>query len=910
MRAIIVKCVLAAALVKALAAVACAGPGDDQFAVAAGHYAARRWQLAAEEFQRFQSEFPGHAKLSKATFFLGETLVQLGKFDEALLQFAAVLEAEPNGGYARQALFRSGECAFLANKADEAGAALARFRKLYSDDSLNAYVLSYLGELSLRAGDHDEAKAYFGDAIDRFADGPTGDDCRLGLAQAHLGLQEYRQAEEALKGLLEAERMTVEANYWLGQVFKAEQQWDNAAKAFQAALAADSAHKGAPILRYQAGESLFRAKAFQAAIDVLQNGDEAQSGDSLPAMHRYLIALAQQGLGRHDESLLTLDGLAAAADQELAGNVLLAKATSLLAVDRQREAIGPLRQYLTASANTDESRRGRVIAQLALCYAREKEFDLARSTLEQLASSEQHSELYWTTTLQLAQLAATAQQTDAARSLFEAASEKAPNEIASQSLRGLAQLLADSGELDGAVGCYERLLQRFTGDEQAAAAALACAQLRERLEQFDAALAMYQLVIERHSESEQLPQALLGAASICDRLSQEVKAIEHYERLIRDFSDTDVAPAAIYGWAWCLRELKRDAEANEKFEQLRREYPQSQYWADAIYRLALFAAQSKQFERAMELLGELIEAAGSSADSDRMMPTATSSGNESADGAQATVTDEADGDRADTDHSSDAATIVPSETLEHGLYLRAQIAINLAKWDHAEQDLKRLMEKHRHSPLALPAEFLRADVAYRRGDYERAARHFAALEPRLERRTERWVPMVALRRAQVLAQQKRWSEARQLAESIEKKYPSFDQQFEADYLIGRACAAEANLDEARKRYDKVVRSPQGGRTETAAMAQWMIGESFLLQEQYAAAIREYLRVEVLYAYPHWQAAALLQAGKCYEQLGQWKNAGDAYSRLLKHHAQTEFASEARERLQGVQTRIATRPRNK
>jgi TolA-binding protein len=94
------------------------------------------------------------------------------------------------------------------------------------------------------------------------------------------------------------------------------------------------------------------------------------------------------------------------------------------------------------------------------------------------------------------------------------------------------------------------------------------------------------------------------------------------------------------------------------------------------------------------------------------------------------------------------------------------------------------------------------------------------------------------------------------------------------------------------------------------MAQWMIGESYLLQEQYAAAIREYLRVEVLYAYPHWQAAALLQAGKCYEQLGQWKNAGDAYSRLLKMHAQTQFATEARERLREVQAQIASRPRTK
>ena len=47
----------------------------------------------------------------------------------------------------------------------------------------------------------------------------------------------------------------------------------------------------------------------------------------------------------------------------------------------------------------------------------------------------------------------------------------------------------------------------------------------------------------------------------------------------------------------------------------------------------------------------------------------------------------------------------------------------------------------------------------------------------------------------------------------------------------------------------MIRSAAGAKTETAAMAQWMIGETYFHQKNYEAALREYLRLEILYAYP-------------------------------------------------------------
>jgi TolA-binding protein len=898
---------LTAALFVAPSAAALADEAGDQFAVAAGHYAARRWDLAAEEFEAFLTRYPEHPKHTKALFFCAEALVQSGKFSDAQRHFTAVIEAESAGGeeasapkstYVRQALFRAGECAFWAGDADQARSFLEQFRQQYADDSHNAFVLNYLGELALRGGDAVAAKTHYREALARYSTGPTVDDCRLGLAQAHLRLAEIQEAEQILTPLVQREKHTIAAHYWLGQVYKSQEQWDRAADAFQSAIAAEPTHCGVETLRYHAAESLLRAERFQAAIAVLRSDTKAENAIPLPGAHAYLVALAQQGLGQHEDALGTLNLIALEPGDELLLNVRLAQATSLLALRRHREAIEPLNQYLAALGDNDAELRARALSQLTLCHARTKNFDAAKAALDELRVAATDPELAAATTLQLAEIAVAANEPARAIVWFQAAAaDQSPPEIAADALLALAQTAAAASDLEKAISIYEQLLQRYPDGEPAVDAALGCARLRESLQQYDAALAMYQLVIDKHAEAERLPEALFRAASTCDRLAQDTQALELYSRLIEQYADSPLVPGAIYGSAWCLRELSREAESNDKFEELRQKYPASKYWPDATYRLALSAAQAKDYDRATQLLDELIEAA------DQAAAAADSAANE--DTNQVVVADDDEADEA-VSKSDQGTSLASSELVQHALYLRAQIAVTQRTWDTAKRDLDRLARDYRSSPLALPAEFLRADVAFRRGDYDEAGKRFAELSPKLTGRTDSWVPMVGLRRAQVLAHEKRWTDARAIAERISQDCPNFDQQYEADYLIGRAYAAEANLAEARKWYQKVVRSSTGGKTETAAMAQWMIGETYFLQEQYTDAIREYLRAEVLYAYPHWQAAALLQAGKCYEQTGQWKNAGDAYSRLLARYSHTEFAVEARQRLPAVQGRTAAR----
>lgn len=124
------------------------------------------------------------------------------------------------------------------------------------------------------------------------------------------------------------------------------------------------------------------------------------------------------------------------------------------------------------------------------------------------------------------------------------------------------------------------------------------------------------------------------------------------------------------------------------------------------------------------------------------------------------------------------------------------------------------------------------------------------------------------------------------------------EEFEA--FLGRCLSMQARFSEAREAFHRVVRSTTGGRTETAAMAQWMIGESFFHQKEYREAVRAYHRVVSLHGYPQWQAAALLQAGKCHEQSGEWQEAVKLYTQLLRDYSDTTHAADASQRMRVAQ----------
>jgi cellulose synthase operon protein C len=204
------------------------------------------------------------------------------------------------------------------------------------------------------------------------------------------------------------------------------------------------------------------------------------------------------------------------------------------------------------------------------------------------------------------------------------------------------------------------------------------------------------------------------------------------------------------------------------------------------------------------------------------------------------------------------------------------------------------------SRLRREAEFWTAEADRQQGQTKMAIARLSKLiaEPVAP---EPWLGTAYLRLAQAHGEQKQWKELLVTTEQLHKQFPKYELMNVADYHAGRALQNLARFDEAREAYRRGI---AGRSDENAAQCQFMIGETFFHQKRFQEALREFLKVEILYAFPQWQAGALLEAGKCHESLQEWSRAAETYNRVLEKYPKTMHVEEAAARRAAALQRVS------
>jgi TolA-binding protein len=980
--------------------------GDQLYRFARGLYARQQWEAASDELDRFLQQHPNHPEAAQAEFYLGEALVQQRRYDDAAKRFQRYWHSQPDGTFRAQAMFRLAECDFLGNRPG-ADRRLAEFSAAFDDNRLNGLVLNYRGQIALRQGDAGHAEVLFQQSLERFPDGVSQDECRMGLARAlevlgradeaeryyfalsakrnspasieakyRLGCLQYaqRQYASALDTFTELEsaaqstpwaasaglgrgwalmkldrnrdaglvfsrladhpQVAVQARYWLGLCRKAEKNWPGALEAFLAAAAKLDEERPRPraaqsakdvtetAVFFHAGDAQLAAanldearKHFDRAIaagkendlwfddarrasvqtslrlkdhgrarsdaerflaecpgspmasDLLRllvrihleqhdyhaaertlcRLDETNLGKPDAVEDLYLLALSYQGQRRFEKAMQTLQPVLAGASGNLAADVRLVEASLLAEMSRYEDALQTLathKSLIEMQGDPDQS-----LALSAICHLRLGRGDEALGLYQgAFANTAESTPLRWDAAEQIAQAMLDDKDYEQAEALYrEIAEGDVEDNRKHRAILGLAWTQHGRNDDNLAETTLTGLLETTRDAEILAEARFLRGRVLRDLGRLEAACQAFMQLVRDHPQSTYECDALCDAAQLHERLGRPQEAAESYERIL-DFGPAHSQhAAALYNLAWIRREEGRTDEAASLFRRVATEYHDSPYWAHAILSVAQHDLDAGRRAEAGAIINELLNDEQSKPVRDR------------------------------------------------ALYLAGQIALASAEWLQAQQRFEQLVNECPQSDLCGTAAFAAAEAAFQGKDsetltlFERFVGDTHAVNDML-------LATARMRLAQLYAESGRWDEASAVAESFAEAHPDFPRQYELDYVRGRCLAARALFAEARETYERVIRSPTGERTETAAKAQLMVAETFFHQRLYADAYRAYMQVEILYDYPELRAAALLQAGKCRQLQGNLETAADLYRQVLENHPGTRAAEQAAKQL--------------
>jgi TolA-binding protein len=822
---------------------------------------------AARNILKGLADRGGREWIDRAWLQIGLVESGAGRFEDAVAAFETLERVAPKSPLIAEERFNRAEALARLDRRDEAEALL---RALMADapQNLAAQAAFGLGTSQLERGRADEALTTLDGALSRFSKTP--------MATALL----FRSAEAALK---RGQATDAKARFLKAADADPKDPWADDALLRAARLALDardhaearrlaSAFPGRfPDSPLRADARLVEARAALAegqpkeAIKLLSGLlDEDRPSPETAQASRYYLGLAYRADGQSARADEILEALARTPAAPAAADAQFLVGQGHIEARRYAEAVSALERYLAGKPKGDVA--DYALAHLAQAHLELGQPELASKDLDQLAERFPKSKSLPPTRLRLAEAALAAKQADRAAELFRLAAEGDDPALKPRALSGLGWASMEGGKPAEAAAAFGALLDTSPDDPLAPEAALVRGQALEAAGQTDEALKAYARAAEAYPKSSQGSLATLARARLLVASKHPAEAAEAFERYLGNRPDPSTAPSgeALAGllaeWGWALVSAGKTAEADRIFTRLLDEFPESPHAADARFNLAESAHQARKPGEVVTLL----------------MPVV-------AEGSKATP-----------------------RLIESALYRLGRTQVEQEDWPAATKTLDRLITEYPDGPYRREARFLRAEVALKDNDPRTAEEGFAALEaePPSSSDPEGFVSAVRRRRIQALVALKRWKDVLTAAEAFRSEAPDDPGMAEVDYARGRALQSMAppEFDKAREAYSAVISARKGG--DLAARAQFMRGETYFLQKNYREALRELLKADILYDAPPWQAAALLEAGKVYEQLDQWADAAESYERLRSKFPDDPSATEARARLETARKRAA------
>lgn len=798
----------------------------------------------AAAIQRYQS-LAGQTELSvadDAQLALGVLLFQSGRYQEALEAFDRLATQFPKSNLLPNGALNRGLCLFQLGRFNEA---VAQLRTVTDQKDQPGYAALagdawlYLGRAFAARGDTDLAVQTLRQASRQSPD--SQQQARM-LAEAWKLRLDAGQAKEALEGLLalaESHPDYLELDRVWFLACSAAASTGDVETSQQAFEKLQSGHPTSP-WRDRAAVEMVRASLDNPTAPIGRDSIEKLIGQTTQPASRqrlqYYLALVDFRAERYDEAFRAVSQLLDkdVADDQLAQDCRYLAGVSLAKQGRSDEAVAQLTGFLASTKDP-------VLAGSAAKHLGEAAASLPEPQAKMLVSSV----------------------------VNELRKQKTPASL----LGKFADGLYESGLAEEASGVYRTALSADASGQEKATLELGLCWSLVDLQQYDAALKQLQSAAAAGPEAHYL-------TGVCHQgLNQDAEALRAFEAVLSDpAKENEYRLEAAVRSAKILVRQGEYAKADELLLRAANDAPDGQKERIA-YERAWLAADAQQLEPARKLFQEFIENhPGSPSAGEAMLKLAE--------------IEYAAGDfAASLKWTKTLAQSRPAESLLPNLYYRQGAAAfrlkQTAEAREAFESLQRVAGDD--ATLRSLADYWLAETAFEDADAKDAESLYRRLLD--DPAAMKYHGAAQLRIAELALRDRNWQAAFDEAGRVQSLTSDASLTRQALFVQAKALQQRAQFDQARELYAEAL-SDQ--RDELSAKSQFMIAETYLHQRQYRAALREYLKVEILYSQPEWRSMALLQIAKCHQSLNEADDARAAVEKLLQQYPDSEAAKQARQ----------------
>ncbi len=194
----------------------------------------KKYDLAAEEYDRFAKSGAKGRDLDDARFGLANSRLYLGNYREARQAFDEFLKGAPEDSRKLTARYRLGELAYLLGDLPAARESLEEFRAATSDHAGLEMALTYLGDTYFGLQDFAKAPGSYQQSLAVYPQGRLAERAKYGLARTLAALGERDRALALMRELIKQGNPEWIDRAWLqiGLIRKSASQWGEAVDAF------------------------------------------------------------------------------------------------------------------------------------------------------------------------------------------------------------------------------------------------------------------------------------------------------------------------------------------------------------------------------------------------------------------------------------------------------------------------------------------------------------------------------------------------------------------------------------------------------------------------------------------------------------------------------------------------------